>query len=204
MEKSFDNVNKHSILVTFGQGHWMTMAFGIHWGAQNTFFHITDYHCFGKMQWFTFSPFPSPRDQIWHWQKMGQGQPRVIIWTNLVVLSHLMLHTKFQGNQPSGSGEEDLTQQFWRRRFFKFSTRPFWSWDLDHSTYFQSTSAKMLYMKFDWNWPSGFRGEVVWKSWWMTGHCLYYKLPWSFWLRWAKKDLNKCQILFSLHCKYKD
>ena len=31
---------------------------------------------------------------------MGHGQPRVTIRTNLLVLSHLMLQTKFQGNQP--------------------------------------------------------------------------------------------------------
>ena len=53
-EKSFENVNKHSILVTFGQSHWMTLAFGIHRSAWNTFFHITDYHCFRKLQCFTF------------------------------------------------------------------------------------------------------------------------------------------------------
>ena len=28
-EKSFENVNKHSIQVTYGQGRWMTLAFGI-------------------------------------------------------------------------------------------------------------------------------------------------------------------------------
>ena len=39
---------------------------------------------------------------------MGQGQPRVIIWTKLVVLEHPMLHTKIQGHRPLGSGEEDF------------------------------------------------------------------------------------------------
>ena len=97
-----------SITVTFGQGHWMTLTFGIHRDAWSTFFHITEYHCFGKIHCFALSPFKSPRDQIWPWWKIGQGQPKVTIWTNLVVLSHLMLHIKFQGNQPSGSGEEDF------------------------------------------------------------------------------------------------
>ena len=32
----------------------------------------------------------------------------VIIWTNLVLLEHPMLHTKFQGRQPFGSGEDFL------------------------------------------------------------------------------------------------
>ena len=80
-EKSFENVNRHSILVTFGQDHWMTLAFGIQRGAWRNFFHITDYHCFGKMQCFTFSPFKSPLDGVRPWWKMGQGQPMVIIWT---------------------------------------------------------------------------------------------------------------------------
>ena len=39
---------------------------------------------------------------------MDQVQPRVIIWTSLVVLPYMMLHTKFQGHGPSGSGEEDF------------------------------------------------------------------------------------------------
>ena len=39
---------------------------------------------------------------------MGQGQPRVIIWTTLVVLPYTMLHTKFQGYWSIGSGEEDF------------------------------------------------------------------------------------------------
>ena len=39
---------------------------------------------------------------------MGQGQLRVIIWANLVVLEHPMMHTKFQGHQPFGPGKEDI------------------------------------------------------------------------------------------------
>ena len=39
---------------------------------------------------------------------MGQGQPRVIIWTTLVVLPYTMLHIKFQGHWSIGSGEEDF------------------------------------------------------------------------------------------------
>ena len=38
---------------------------------------------------------------------MGQGQPRVIICTTLVVLPYTMTHTKFQGHWSIGSGEED-------------------------------------------------------------------------------------------------
>ena len=102
MEK-FENVDKHTILLTVGKGHWMTI-FDILRCACSTYFHFTKYHCFEKMQCLTFSPFNIPRDQISSSWKMCQGKPRVTIWTNLIALSHLMLHTKFQA---SGSGEED-------------------------------------------------------------------------------------------------
>ena len=108
-EKSFENVEcKHSILMTLGRGNWMILPFDIHIGAYTNYFHITKYHCFGKMQFLPFSLFNIPRDQIWSSQKMDQDQPRVTSWRTLVVLSHLMLHTMFQSNQPSGSVEENL------------------------------------------------------------------------------------------------
>ena len=60
-------------------------------------------------------------DQIRPCRKIGQGQPRVIIWTNLVVLMHLTQHTKFQGHRNFGSRKEDF-----------LTWRPSWSCDLDH------------------------------------------------------------------------
>ena len=53
-----------------------------------------------------FFPYKSIRDQIWPWRKIGQGQHKVIILTNLVVLEYSMLHTKFQGHRPFGSRED--------------------------------------------------------------------------------------------------
>ena len=53
-EELFGNVDKHSFPVTLGQGHWMTLTFCFHTGSWNPYFHIKDYHCFGKMQCFTF------------------------------------------------------------------------------------------------------------------------------------------------------
>ena len=57
---------------------------------------------FQKIDNFYFFPYK------WPWRKMGQGQPRVIIWTTLAVLPYMMLHTKFQGHWSIGSGEEDF------------------------------------------------------------------------------------------------
>ena len=45
-----------------------------------------------------FSPYKSIRDQIWPCRKIGQGQPRVIIWTNYDGPKAPMLHTKPQGH----------------------------------------------------------------------------------------------------------
>ena len=39
---------------------------------------------------------------------MGHGQTRDLIWTTLVVLTYMMLHTKFQGHGSIGSGEEEF------------------------------------------------------------------------------------------------
>ena len=58
-----------------------------------------------------FFPFKCQGNQNWPYFKIGQGQPRVTIYTNYVVLQTLMLHTKFQGNWPGGSEEDFL--RFW-------------------------------------------------------------------------------------------
>ena len=119
---------------------------------------------------------------------MGQGQPRVTIWTIMVVLPYTMLHTKCQGHWSIGSGEEDFL------RFLPYMGM-----------------AAMLVM-----WPRPFeqlffpkgRGGCIWnlvaigpvvseeKSFEIVdgrttdnGACLYYKLPRSLRLMWAKKAL---------------
>ena len=56
----------------------------------------------------SFHPCRSIQTQIWPCRKIGQGQLRVIIWTNLKVLEYPMLHTKFQGHWPFGSREKDF------------------------------------------------------------------------------------------------
>ena len=84
-------------------------------------FQIIDNNSFWKIHCFTFFLYNSIRDQIWPCHKIGQGQHRVIIWANFVVLKHPMMDTKIQDHWPFGSGEED---------FFRFS--PYWSCDQDH------------------------------------------------------------------------
>ena len=70
-----------------------------------SWFQVTGCKCFEKSTVFTFSLQKSLCDQIWPCRKIGQGQPRVMIYIHFLVLHTLMLHAKFQGNWPSGSGE---------------------------------------------------------------------------------------------------
>ena len=53
------------------------------------------------------SKFKCIRKQIWPSCSVGQGQPMIIIWTNLEGPTSQMLHTKSQVHVPSGSGGED-------------------------------------------------------------------------------------------------
>ena len=48
------------------------------------------------------------KKQIWPWRKVGQSQPRIIIWNKLERPTAPMLHTKSKGHWLSGSGEEDF------------------------------------------------------------------------------------------------
>ena len=68
-----------------------------------------------------------------------------------------MLHTKFSGIRPAGSGEEDFWSDF---------TIYGYGGHLGHVTWtvytnFRSPFPKRLHIKFGFDWPSGFRGEDV-------------------------------------------
>ena len=68
-----------------------------------------------RLQWLLknprFSFFPIEKDIFTNLtlHKIGQGQPRVIIWTNYDGLASPMLHTNVRGNWSTGFGED-----FWR------------------------------------------------------------------------------------------
>ena len=100
--------------MTFDQGQRMTLTFDTHSISLTHLakcfkqFETQGCNSFKKINNFQFFPYKSLCDQILPWRKMGQGQPRVIIWTTLVGLPYTMLHTKFQGHRSIGSGEEDF------------------------------------------------------------------------------------------------
>ena len=112
------------------------------WLTASTNFDIIDDNSFWKIHCFTFFQYKSIRDQIWPCHKIGQGQPKVIIWTNLVVLEHPMLHIKFQDHSPFCSGEEDFLRFL---RYMGMTT-------LDHVTRtFEQTFVPPSHRSSTWN-----------------------------------------------------
>ena len=156
---------------------WMTLTFDIHTGSctqitTSTNFDIIDNTSYQNIHCFIFFPYKSIMDQIWPCRKIGQGQPRVIIWTNLLVLEHPMLHTKSQGFTIYGHGGHlgHVTWTVW--------------------TNVRSPILRRRHMKFGFIRPCGFRGDV-WKCWHTNTHIhthtyprtteayLYYKLTYE-------------------------
>ena len=102
-----------------------------------------------------FFPCKSLCFQNWPCRKIGQGHPRVIICANNDGPESPMLHTKFRGNRPAGSGAEDFLVVF---------TIYGRGGHLDHvikipQTNFRSPYLWMIHIKFLLDWPSGFREE---------------------------------------------
>ena len=96
---------------------------------------------------------------------MGQGQPRVIIWTNYDGEESPMLHTKFRRKRSTGSGD------FWRV-FSIYGS----GGHLGHVTQmpwtnFRSHFPWRLHTKFGFDWPNGFEEDVDRR----TTYKLYYE-----------------------------
>ena len=84
--------------------------------------------------------------------KIGQGQPRVIIYINFVELESPMLHAKFQDHRTSSSEKKIFT-------IYGHGGH------LGHETCiiyinFLSHFLGKLHIKFGLDWPSGFREDV--------------------------------------------
>ena len=65
-----------------------------------------------------------------------------------------MLHTKFRENRPAGSGEDFLIGFY-----HIWAQRPSWSCDLDFGIKLSQPCPGMLHIKFQFDWPCGFREE---------------------------------------------
>ena len=137
---------------------------------------------------------------------MGQGQPREIIWTILVVLTYTMLHTKFQGHRSIGSGEEEFLRflpymgmaailVMWPEPFEQLFIPPIpggYIWNLvtigpvvSEEKSFEIVDGRRRTTDDD----DGRRTTTD------DGACLYYKLPRSLRLRWANKTALLCSFI---------
>ena len=96
---------------------------------------------------------------IWPFYTKVKNQHE-IIWINFVSLLSSMLYTKLWGSLFPGSGEDfhSAFTIFGPSRHLGQSTRRIW-------IKFRSRKRRRLYMymKYDHNWPRGFRGEILWK-----------------------------------------
>ena len=150
--------------MTWGQGKEMTLTFNAHLPS-STLLNVCLYQLSGHRLLYIlknslFSLFPIEKSKLipnLTCRKIGQGQPRVIIWTNYDGLESHMLHTKFCENRCSK--EED----FWR-----VYTIYGCGGHLGHvtrmpQTNFHSPYPRRLHIKFGFDWPSGFGEEDVWK-----------------------------------------
>ena len=94
-------------------------------------FQIIDDRSFWKIHRFTFFPYKSIRDQIWPCRKIGQGQPRVIIYINFVELEWVLSPKCYM---PSFKiiGFLVLEKKIFMCFYHIWAWRPSWSCDLDH------------------------------------------------------------------------
>ena len=115
-----------------------------------------------------------------------------------------MLHTKFQGHRPFGSGEEDFLQ------FLPYMGMAaiLVMWPGPFEQIFHSPIPEKLHMKFDWL-AQWFQRRICLKSvdngqtdeWWTTEAYLSYKLNMSLWLTWANhnnKSINYTSLFFQI------
>ena len=112
-------------------------------------------HWFLKNPLFYLFPIQKHKGPNLTFRKISQAQPRVIIWTNLVVLKHPMLHNKFQGHRPFGSGEED----FLRFSLYMGMAAILVMWPGPFEKNFRSPIPWRLHMTFGLNRPSCICGE---------------------------------------------
>ena len=148
---------------------------------------------------FHFCPCKSWCDQIWLWHIIGQGQPRVIIWIILGV--HVLAMASIATVQYNATYQVSRLSVywFWRRIFFKFLSYM----DMAATVVMWPRPFEQLFI------PKG-PGGCIWNlvtidpvvsdkksfeivnGWTDNGQtdnvaCLYYKLPRSLRVRWAKK-----------------
>ena len=110
---------------------------------------------------FTLFLIEKPSYQNWPCCKIGQGQPRVIIYSNFVKLESQMLHAKFQDHRTSGSVVWKCLKAFTIYGCSSHLGNVTWT----IYTNFGFPVPKTLNMKIGIDWPCRFREGILWKWW---------------------------------------
>ena len=105
-----------------------------------------------------FSPFKRIGDQIQHCRKIGQDQPRVIIYINFVELESPILHVKSQDHRTSGSGEKHYSTIIGFNIYGHDGHFVHVTWTV--YIRFCSSFPGKLHMKFGFDWSTGFREDL--------------------------------------------
>ena len=88
-EDKFENVESEWSWTKVNEWPWPWVVINCHLIIYLTIFtnfHLTGFNSFSEIYSLSIFPYTSKRDQIWPCCKTDQGQPRVMIWINLVVL----------------------------------------------------------------------------------------------------------------------
>ena len=136
------------------KGPWPSILTYLHYLNR---FQVTGCSSSEKSKVFTFFYRNALVTKGWPCHEIGQGQPRVIIWTNYDGQESPMLHTKFCGNRSTGSWEEN----FWRV-FIKYGCGSHFGHVTSiMSINFHFLEPESLHIKFGFDWPSGFWEKPV-------------------------------------------
>ena len=141
---------------------------------------------FWKIHSFYFFLWKTPNYKIWPCRKIGQGQPRVIIWTNYDGPESTIYQVSWKS-----------VHRFWRRRFLNgfyhiWVWRPSWSCDPHAANKILFPLPKGAPHKI-WLWSAkGFQRRrclsIENDGWRCTpDHGYTISSPMSLWLRWSKK-----------------
>ena len=141
----------------WGQGQEVTLTFNTHISSLSQLVSGHRLQNFWKINSFHFFLWISLYYQIWPCRKIGQGQPMVIIWTNYDGQESPMRHTKFLGNQSTGSGEKD----FWRVFTIYGHGGHLGNVTTIVSINFHFLVPESLHIKFGFDWLSGFWEKPV-------------------------------------------
>ena len=114
------------------------------------FFSLTLIRRLWKNNFLRFFPYKCVRNQILPWHNVVKGEPRILC-ANFIGFTSQMLHTMTQDHWPFPS--RDLIKGF----YLIWAWQSSGSYDQEHLYKLSLPTVRNRHMKFELNWPCGFR-----------------------------------------------